>query len=124
MNWDSTGFRVSNQWSQIIYVSSLAFQQLDSNDQPTLQFQGGRWAAYFSALYPNACVILEPRYGVMAWNRTECPSGVNVRIAAQSGETFWLAQNGAVEFRVLWGKLEVGRCTIAAPPCTVNLPPS
>jgi serine/threonine protein kinase len=124
MNWDNNGFRVNNQWSQILYVTSLTFQQLDNNGQPTLQFQGSRWAAYFPRLYPGGCMILEVRQDVETWTRADCPSGMNSRIAAQSGETFWLSQNGAVEFRVLWSKIEVGRCTIATPPCTVNLPPS
>lgn len=124
MSWDNVSFRVNNQWSQILNVSSLGFQQLDSSEQPTLQFQGSRWMAYFPRLYPGACVILEVKQDAASWTHAECPAGVNARIAAQSGETFWLAQNGAVEFRVLWGKLEIGRCTIATSPCTINLPPS
>ncbi|MHB8624842.1 MAG: serine/threonine-protein kinase [Aggregatilineales bacterium] len=124
LSWDGVSVRLKNQGGQILYVSSLAFEQLDSSGQPTLQFQGGRWARYFPSLYPGACMILETKQDVAAYTHADCPSGVNARIASVSGESFWLAQNGAVEFRVLWGKLEVGRCTIAAPPCTIYLPPS
>jgi serine/threonine protein kinase len=124
MSWDNVGFRVGNQGGQILYVSNLTFEQLDNSGQPTLQFQGARWARYYPSLFPGACLILENKMDAETYTHTDCPSGVNSRIVFHSGETFWLAQNGAVVFRVLWNKSEIGRCTIATSPCTLNLPPS
>lgn len=124
MSWDATGFRLNNRSSQNLTVSNFAFEQLSGSGQITLQFEGSRWTRYYPTLYPGACLIVESKRGAATYTHADCPTGVNSRTAAQSGETFWLAQNGAITFRVLWNKIEVGRCTIAAPPCALNLPPS
>jgi hypothetical protein len=46
----------------------------------------------------------------------------HVSSEADSSLVFWVLRPGLVEFRVLWGEQEVGRCQIGAESCEVFLP--
>jgi hypothetical protein len=105
-------------------IAPAAFERLDDQDNPINRFDGDLWAEYHTATLGGWCMRLEilnakgylqpaqcaGHYLATRWPPPDDPS------------IFWTTRAGSRQFRVLWGKEEVGRCEIAAGVCEVYLP--
>ena len=96
----------------------------DEDGQVADRFLGSRWAAYYPYSEPGKCVILKIQGNYSNVPRGDCPNGYNSELNALSGEAFWTPKDGSAEFRVLWGRQEVGRCQIADQRCEIRFPPA
>jgi serine/threonine-protein kinase len=122
--WDDRVFYAANRSGQKVAVSSISIERLLTNGQPAERYAGNRWAGYYPYSEPNKCLILKIQGSYHNLPRTDCPYGYNSEINAQTGEVFWTAADGSIEFRVLWNNSEVGRCEIARQRCEVRFPPA
>lgn len=122
--WDDKVFYAANRSGQKIAVSSISLERLLTNGQPAERYAGNRWAGYYPYSEPNKCLILKIQGSYHNLPRNDCPYGYNSEINAQTGEVFWTAADGSIEFRVLWNNSEVGRCEIAKQRCEVRFPPA
>jgi serine/threonine-protein kinase len=122
--WDDRVFYAANRSGQKVAVSSISIERLLTNGQPAERYAGNRWAGYYPYSEPNKCLILKIQGSYHNLPRNDCPYGYNSEINAQTGEVFWTAADGSIEFRVLWNNSEVGRCEIAKQRCEVRFPPA
>lgn len=104
-------------------VRPFAFERLDSAGNPHNHVDGSRWAQFYSAVYPGACIriIILDR---SAYLPSPSCQAINSEIWAESGKSldFWTPQEGSTQFRVLWNGQEIGRCEISAGTCEVYAP--
>jgi hypothetical protein len=121
--WDDQAFYAANQSGQKVVVTSMNFERVLTNGQFGERYAGNRWAGYYAYSEPNKCLIVKVQGSFPNLPRNDCPYGYNSEINAQTGEVFWTAEEGSVEFRILWNKNEIGRCAIAKQRCEVRFPP-
>lgn len=123
--YDDYSFYMLNIHNQPIALESLAFEGLDSNDQPTInRMNGDLWAQFYAYIESGKCTAIELT-AAPGWLRPrECWDYNAVLTPQQSARiVFWkFGSAGNQQFRVLWNDLEVARCPVNTGVCTVYLP--
>lgn len=124
MFYNSTSFYLYNpNPDPRVQVSQLVFESLDADGRLSgYQFDGVRWAQFYSFLNPMNCVRLEiPPTG---WLRpSQCREYNSTVTPDEDGDlVFWTPQANVVAFRVVWQGEEVGRCDVNAGECEIFLP--
>ncbi len=122
--YDDKALYLANKSGQKALLASIVFERLTTDGQVTDRFLGSRWGAYYPYSEPNKCVILKIQGSYSNVPRGDCPGGYNSELNALTGEAFWTPEDGSVEFRVLWGRQEVGRCPIGGQRCEIRFPPA
>jgi serine/threonine protein kinase len=122
--YDPKALYFANKSGQKVLLASVVFERLTTDGQVADRFLGSRWAAYYPYSEPGKCVILKIQGNFSNPPRDDCPNGYNSELNALTGEAFFTPKDGSVEFRVLWGRQEVGRCQIAGQRCEIRFPPA
>ena len=130
MSYNSAGFYLRNNGTESnIRMSRLAFRALTADGSQTGHaFDGSNWARFYNFIDRNGrCVAIELT-DQPSWSRpTNCvPSAGNafnslLTFMDVDQQIFWLPQNGATQFAVLWDGAEIARCPLADGACQVNV---
>jgi hypothetical protein len=126
--YDPDSLYLLNLSTDLISISSIAFEGLDGAGASLNRFDGWRWAQFYPTLRPEGCMALEILEGTPL-RPPQC-SGIyySTRTPVRDDAVvFWTAESGSIQFRVLWRgadqqEEEVARCEVAAATCEVYVP--
>lgn len=126
--YDNNSLYLLNLSTDLVSISSVAFERLDSTGARLNRFDGWRWAQFYPTSRPGGCMAIEildssplrPSECGGIYHSTRTP-------AREDAVVFWTSQAGSLQFRVLWRGAnrqdeEVARCEIPAQTCEVFLP--
>jgi hypothetical protein len=120
--YDASNFYLQNASGESVRTSPLSFEALHSSGTTlAYAFDGGRWAQFYGYVESGRCVSIESSSS--SSKPRQC-TGFNAEVYTTSGSelVFWMARDGATQFRVLWDDQEVARCELAAGYCEVLVP--
>ena len=123
--YDANSFYVYNTLSERVRISDIVFRAYDDGGRPLQYFiPGNRWTQFYPFVEGNSCYSIEPFGTEGDFMRPGFCIDYNASVTpSQNGdELFWIERDGAVEFRVLWGDVEIGRCPLGEGSCLVLVP--
>lgn len=134
MDYDSSSFTITNQYSVPVNLSKAAFERLSSDGSVTANFLGSSWQVLAGSdlqmLQPGACFQVlssNPVTSRLAPGGTlPKPEGCRILqgwlVALEPGWLFWVSEGDSLTFRVTLDGSPVKTCHIAAHQCDFKIP--
>lgn len=123
--YDETGLYLWNPNDQIVQVGTMAFEALNSQDEPLgFTFQGREWAFFYPRLDPLACNVLERAGFTNGLPPFQCNDyNASIVLFGDDPRIFWTG-NGIYSFRIYWnGQPIEPLCYVVATTCEFVISP-